>query len=330
MPPLRWDQRLSEILGFIDRKEWWEIKHEDAKVLLVSRLEGGPALQVPSQKYGNWVNKYEPHVFFVGSDRQDAGDIAESREHLQKISISGSNSHTVTQFGDGIAVVRASCSRRGEGWKVGQWQLALLPGHPDYESDYFRGMELKQVRATGRDQALCRNFGPKLVHSVRMRPLISELHYLTTIPAARAHALLRNGASIHSAAAPGNPTPLSLARELHAKGEAAEGSAAALVLEWSRRPLVLAMGTHTRLGASSPLRHLAGEHDVLRMIMLKERTAGDSFKDTLEATLAQERAQMEANAVEAAAALQAQVDETVAHLEAELAESAQLAASDRM
>ena len=57
--------------------------------------------------------------------------------------------------------------------------------------------------------------------------------------------------------------------------------------------------------------------------MLKERTAGDSFKDTLEATLAQERAQMEANAVEAAAALQAQVDETAyvrAHLEAELAE----------
>ena len=57
--------------------------------------------------------------------------------------------------------------------------------------------------------------------------------------------------------------------------------------------------------------------------MLKERTAGDSFKDTLEATLAQERARMEANAAEAAAALQAQVDESAyvrAHLEAELAE----------
>ena len=165
MPPLRWDQRLSEILGFIDRKEWWEIKHEDAKVLLVSRLEGGPALQVPSQKYGNWVNKYEPHVFFVGSDRQDAGDIEESREHLQKISTSGADSHTVTKFDDKIAVVRASCSR-GEGWKVGQWQLALLPGHPDYESDNFRGLELKEERATGRYKALCRNFGPKLVHSV--------------------------------------------------------------------------------------------------------------------------------------------------------------------
>ena len=126
-------------------------------------------MQVPSQKYGNWVNKYEPHVFFVGSDRQDAGDIEESREHLQKISTSGADSHTVTKFDDLIAVKRASCSpgkKTPNPKKVGEWQLALLPGHPDYESDYFRGMELKQVRATGRDQALCRNFGPKLVHSV--------------------------------------------------------------------------------------------------------------------------------------------------------------------
>jgi len=162
------DQRLSEILGFINRKEPWEIKPEDAKLLLISKLdelEGGPALQVPSQKYGNRVNKSEPHVFFVGSDRQDAGDIEENREHLQKISTSGADSHTVTAFNDEIAVVRASCSR-GEGWKVGQWQLALLPGHPYYGSDNFRGMELKEERATGRYKALCRNFGPKLVHSV--------------------------------------------------------------------------------------------------------------------------------------------------------------------
>jgi hypothetical protein len=66
----------------------------------------------------------------------------------------------------------------------------------------------------------------------------TPLHHLTIIPAARAHALLRKGASILAAAAPGDPTPLSLARELHAKGEAAEGSAAALVLKaaepWSR------------------------------------------------------------------------------------------------
>jgi hypothetical protein len=66
----------------------------------------------------------------------------------------------------------------------------------------------------------------------------TPLHHLAIIPAARAHALLRKGASIHAAAEPGDPTPLSLARELHATGEAAEGSAAALVLkaaaQWSR------------------------------------------------------------------------------------------------
>jgi len=66
----------------------------------------------------------------------------------------------------------------------------------------------------------------------------TPLHHLAIIPAARAHALLRKGASIHAAAEPGDPTPLSLARELHATGEAAEGSAAALVPKaaalWSR------------------------------------------------------------------------------------------------
>ena len=50
-------------------------------------------------------------------------------------------------------------------------------------------------------------------------------------PALSAHAHLRNGASILAALAPGRPTPLSLARSLHAKGMAAEGSAAALVLK---------------------------------------------------------------------------------------------------
>ena len=59
----------------------------------------------------------------------------------------------------------------------------------------------------------------------------TPLHYLNKIPASSAHAYLRNGASIHAAGAPGGPTPLSLARWLHAKGRAAEGSAAALVLK---------------------------------------------------------------------------------------------------
>jgi len=84
---------------------------------------------------------------------------------------------------------------------------------------------------------------------VTSRKWTTPLHHLTIIPAARARALLRNGASIVATArktsiqsflipAPGHPTPLSLARELQAKGEAAEGSAAALVLKaaapWSR------------------------------------------------------------------------------------------------
>ena len=73
---------------------------------------------------------------------------------------------------------------------------------------------------------------------VTSRKWTTPLHHLTIIPAARAHALLRKGASILAATAPGDPTPLSLARELQAKGEAAEGSAAALVLKaaapWSR------------------------------------------------------------------------------------------------
>ena len=72
---------------------------------------------------------------------------------------------------------------------------------------------------------------------------IEALHYLATClhtylmwpgfphPALSVRALLRNGASILAAFAPGRPTPLSLARSLHAKGMAAEGSAAALVLK---------------------------------------------------------------------------------------------------
>ena len=102
---------------------------------------------------------------------------------------------------------------------------------------------------------------------VSSRKWTTPLHHLTIIPATRAHALLRNGASILAAAAPGDPTPLSLARELHAKGEAAEGSAAALVLSWWRpRLLMLAMGTHARLGTESMLLKLDGHHDLLEMI----------------------------------------------------------------
>jgi len=95
----------------------------------------------------------------------------------------------------------------------------------------------------------------------------TPLHHLDIIPTRRAHALLCKGATVLAAAMPGDPTPLSLARELHAKGKAAQGSAAALVLGWWQlRRLALAMGTHKRLGAESPLRHLDGHQDLLEMI----------------------------------------------------------------
>jgi hypothetical protein len=163
-----WDQRLSEILGFIRRKEPWEIKPEDARLLLVSRLVWGVALQVPSLKHANWVHKSEPHVFFVEGDGQDTGDIEES--DYERVA-SGACSHTVTQFVDLIAVKRASCaSGRDTPYpkKVGKWQLALLEGHPDFGSDTFRGMKLKEERegGYGRDVIKCKLFGPKLVHSV--------------------------------------------------------------------------------------------------------------------------------------------------------------------
>jgi hypothetical protein len=160
---------LSEILGFIRRKEPWEIKPEDAKLLLVSRLAKGGALEVPSLKHANLVHKSEPHVFFVEGDGQDTGDIGES--DYERVTTSGALSHTVTQFPDLIAVKRASCSPGKDTpnpKKVGEWQLALLEGHPDFGSHTFRGMRLEEERIDGygRERIKCKLFGPKLVHSV--------------------------------------------------------------------------------------------------------------------------------------------------------------------
>ena len=58
----------------------------------------------------------------------------------------------------------------------------------------------------------------------------TPLHHLQIVDAARAHALLRDGADLHAQAETDGPTPLSLARALHVQGAAAEGSTAALVL----------------------------------------------------------------------------------------------------
>ena len=63
----------------------------------------------------------------------------------------------------------------------------------------------------------------------------TPLHHLTIIDATRARELLRGGADLHAAAAADGPTPLSLARELHTAGNAAEGTAAHLVLRAAGR-----------------------------------------------------------------------------------------------
>jgi hypothetical protein len=51
---------------------------------------------------------------------------------------------------------------------VGEWQLALLEGHPDFGSKTFRGVDLNKERIDGygRERIKLKLFGPKLVHSV--------------------------------------------------------------------------------------------------------------------------------------------------------------------
>ena len=65
---------------------------------------------------------------------------------------------------------------------------------------------------------------------VESRHWSTPLHHLRIVGATRARELLRGGADLHAAAAAGGPTPLSLAQALRAAGDAAEGSAASLVL----------------------------------------------------------------------------------------------------
>uniref|UniRef100_A0A7S3ASR4 Uncharacterized protein n=1 Tax=Haptolina ericina TaxID=156174 RepID=A0A7S3ASR4_9EUKA len=67
----------------------------------------------------------------------------------------------------------------------------------------------------------------------------TPLHHLTIIDAARARELLRGGADLHATAVADRPTPLSLAHALDTAGNAAEGTAAHLVLRaagpWSEQ-----------------------------------------------------------------------------------------------
>ena len=66
---------------------------------------------------------------------------------------------------------------------------------------------------------------------VASRQWSTPLHHLEVIGAPRARALLRDGADIQAAVAPGGSTPLSLARAMHAVGGVIAGSAAQLVLD---------------------------------------------------------------------------------------------------
>ena len=59
---------------------------------------------------------------------------------------------------------------------------------------------------------------------------ITPLHYPALVPPERARRLMRGGADLRAAIEPGGRTPLSLARELDASGDAPRGSTAWLVL----------------------------------------------------------------------------------------------------
>lgn len=65
---------------------------------------------------------------------------------------------------------------------------------------------------------------------IASRQWSTPLHHLAVLHAASARTLLRAGASIHAAATPGGPTPISLAKEMRITGKAVDDSAAALVL----------------------------------------------------------------------------------------------------
>ena len=62
----------------------------------------------------------------------------------------------------------------------------------------------------------------------------TPLHHLQAVDPERAYRLLREGADIHACAAPGRPSPYTLAKEQADKGEAPEGSTAALILAASK------------------------------------------------------------------------------------------------
>ena len=103
-----------------------------------------------------------------------------------------------------------------------------------------RSITIMGTNRTAIDMAMRRGHDELAKWLTATEQCTTPLHYLRIISAARARDLIRGGADIYAAAAEALPTPVDIAREWVAAGEAAEddGSATALVLQaarpWSR------------------------------------------------------------------------------------------------
>lgn len=85
----------------------------------------------------------------------------------------------------------------------------------------------------------------------------TQLHYLELVPPARARDLLRDGADVFAARSPGAVSPLSRALEMDARGEAAAGSTAWLVLraaELGKKVVTGPWSRHSHLFFPEPAR----------------------------------------------------------------------------
>ena len=88
-----------------------------------------------------------------------------------------------------------------------------------------------EVAATEETTAAQQHYNEISDWLITSRQWSTPLHHLDIISTPRARALLRNGADLHAAAAPGGPTPFSLAQAMRAAGDVADGSVAQLVLD---------------------------------------------------------------------------------------------------
>ena len=108
------------------------------------------------------------------------------------------------------------------------------------------------------------------------KPWVTPLHHVSLLEPAHARHLLARGGDAHARASSSHPSglpttapsPLELAEALEREGRAPDGSAAALLLAWWRERLVaFAMGTHSRLGAESPVHKCACAPELIELIV---------------------------------------------------------------